>query len=91
MTTLLPELTAQGLVLRRVRLSPGQQLWCSVRDGSGGLTLSLRNPATDQTSVAEADPSNTLLIDRGKNLRDQLVAAGWKAFDAERKAAPKAT
>ena len=83
MTTLLPELTAKGLVLWRLRWSPEQPLWCSVRGGAGGLTLTVHNPATDQTSVREAHPTVTILVDRAENLRSQLVAAGWKALDVD--------
>ena len=82
MTTLLPELTAQGLVLWRLRWSTEQQLWCSVHEGSRGLTLTVHNPATDETSVTEAS-TITILINRAENLRNQLVAAGWKAVDVD--------
>ncbi len=83
MTTLLPELTAKGLVLWRLRWSPEQPLWCSVCDGAGGLTLTVHNPATDQAFVTEDHPTITILVDRAADLRDQLVAAGWKAVDVD--------
>ena len=78
MTTRMPELTATGIVLRRLRWPSDQRLWCSVRVGTDGLFLTVRNPATDQASVPEAHPHITLLVDRAQNLLDQLVAAGWK-------------
>ena len=83
MTTQMPVLTATRVVLRSLRWCSDQRLWCSVRNGAGGLTLSVHDPATGQTSLTEAHPTITLLVDRAKDLRDQLVAAGWKEPDVD--------
>ena len=68
MTTRMPVLTAERLLLRSLRWRSDQRLWCSVRDGAGGLTLSVHNPETDQTTVTEAHPTITVLVDRAVDL-----------------------
>ena len=83
MTVLLPELTASGLVLWRLRRSSDQQLWCSVRDRDGELGLTVHEPAADRTLVSELHQSITPLVNRADNLRHQLVDAGWQVVDVD--------
>ncbi len=85
MTTVLPEVTASGLVLWRLRLSSAQQRWCSVRvaDDAGELVLTIFDPGTDGALISEAHADIGLLIDRAESLRDQLVAAGGVIVDVD--------
>ncbi len=83
MTTVLPEVTASGLILWRLRLSPEEQLWCSVHDFAGDLSLTVQDPAEARTAAAAAHPNIGSLIDRAEHLRDQLEAAGWRLVDVD--------
>ena len=78
-----PELTAQGLVLWRLRRSPEEQLWCSVHDFAGDLSLIVQDPAAPRTAAAEAHQHIESLVNRADRLRDQLLAAGWELVDAD--------
>ncbi len=81
----LPEVTANGLVLWRLRLSSDQQLWCSVRDpdDAGELALAVCDPAADWAISSEVHADIGRLIDRSESLRDQLVADGWQVVDVD--------
>ena len=83
LTTGLPEVTAHGLVLWRLRRSPEEQLWCSVRNFAGELTLVVQDPAAARTAVAEPHPHIASLVGRAETLRDQLIAAGWQMVDVD--------
>ncbi len=83
MTVLLPELTARGLVLWRLRRSADQQLWCSVRDRGGELGLTVHEPSADRTLVSELHPNIAPLVARAERLREQLVGAGWQVVDVD--------
>ena len=82
-TTLLPELTAAGLVLWRIRRSPEHQLWCVVGDLDGELTLTTYDPASDTVPVEEVYPTITALVSRADALRDQFTTAGWELVDVD--------
>ena len=83
MTTYLPELTAEGLVLWRVRRSPHEQLWCSVHDFVGELSLTVQDPAAPRAAAAESHPDIGSLITRADHLQEQLLAAGWELVDID--------
>ena len=85
MGVFLPEVTANGLVLWRLRLSSDQQLWCSVRDpdDAAELALTVCDPAADWAISSEVHADIGRLIDRAESLRDQLVADGWQAVDVD--------
>ncbi len=83
MTTYLPEVTAEGLVLWRVRRSPDEQLWCSVHDFVGELSMTVHNPSTPRTADAEVHSNIGSLIDRADHLQKQLLAAGWEVVDVD--------
>ena len=83
MTTCLPEVTARGLVLWRLRRSPEEQLWCSVRDFGGDLAFVVQDPAAPRTAVAEPHRDIASLVDRAETLRAQLRAAGWQLVDVD--------
>ena len=76
-------MTAHGLVLWRLRRSPEEQLWCTVRDFAGELALVVQNQATPRTAIAEPHPDIARLIDRAETLREQLMAAGWQLVDVD--------
>ena len=83
MTIPLPELTASGLVLWRLRRSSDQQLWCAVRDRGGELVLTVHEPALDRTLVSELHPTITALVNRAERLHGELVDAGWQVVDVD--------
>ena len=83
MTTCLPEVPAHGLVLWRLRRSPEEQLWCTVRDFAGELALVVQDQATPRTAVAEPHSDIARLIDRAETQREQLMAAGWQLVDVD--------
>ncbi len=82
-TTCLPEVTAHGLILWRLRRSPEEQLWCTVRDFAGELALVVQDPAAPRTAAAQPHADIVFLIDRAETLRDQLVADGWQLVDVD--------
>jgi hypothetical protein len=82
-TVLLPELTASGLVLWRLRRSSEQQLWCSVHDRRGELGLTVHEPAGDRILVSEIHSNIMPLMNRADHLREQLVCAGWQVVDVD--------
>ena len=81
--TLLPELTADGLVLWRVRRSPEHQLWCVVGDFGGELTLTLYDLASDKVPVEEVHPTITSLVGRADALQVEFTTAGWELVDVD--------
>ncbi len=85
MTTVLPEVTASGLILWRLRLSSAQQRWCSVcvPDDAGELVLTICDPGTDWALISEAHADIGLLVARAESLRDQFVAAGAVIVDVD--------
>ena len=84
-STVLPEVTVNGLALWRLRLSSDRQLWCAVRDSTdvGELVLTVCDPAADWAISWEVHANIGQLIDRSESLRDQLVADGWQAVDVD--------
>ena len=83
MTTSPPEVTTNGLVLWRMRRSPEEQLWCSVRDHADELALIFQDPSTPGATVAERHSHIGPLVDRATHMRDQLSAAGWTVVDVD--------
>ena len=83
MTALLPELTAAGLVLWRIRRSPEHQLWCVVGDLHGELTLTTYDPASDTVPVEEVHLSIMALVSRANTLREQFTTSGWELVDVD--------
>ena len=83
MTASSPELTAHGLVLWRLRRSQHEQLWCSVHDFAGELSLTVQDPAVPRAAAAEAHQNIGSLMDRAEHVRDQLVADGWTVVDVD--------
>ena len=83
MATLFPELTAEGLILWRLRRTPEDQLWCSVSEFAGELALTVHDLALDQVKVAETHWDVVALVDRSEELREELVAAGWTVVDVD--------
>jgi len=83
MTAYLPELTADGLILWRMRRSSHEQLWCSVHDFAGALSLTLQDPAAPRAAAAEAHPEIGSLIDRANHLQEHLLSAGWELVDVD--------
>ena len=84
MTALFRELTAQGLVLWRLRRSSNQQLWCTVFERDGELALTFHDPAADRRPVAETHSHvGPLMDDRADELRVLLVGAGWSEVDVD--------
>ena len=70
-------------MLWRVRRSPQEQLWCSVRARESGPVLAVEDPATPLTAVTEHHSHIGALIERSEHLRSQLQAAGWTAVDVD--------
>ena len=83
MTTLLPELATRGLILWRLRRSPDEQLWCSVCDLNGELTLTVHAPGMPRTSMSEVHTSVGSLVDRANKLHSQLESSGWHVVDVD--------
>ncbi len=82
-TVLLPELTARGLVLWRLRRSSDQQLWCSVHESGGELSLTVHEPSGDRTLVSEVHLTIAPLVERAEHLQERLVDAGWQLVDVD--------
>jgi hypothetical protein len=80
-TALFRDLTAQGLVLWRLRRSTNQQLWCTVFERDGELALTFHDPSSNRRPVAETHPHIGPLVDRADELRVLLVGAGWTEVD----------
>ena len=78
MTTSLPEVSAEGLVLWRVRRSPDVQVWCSVRSEAGGLVLTLHDPWKTRREVTKSYAHIGSLVESAQRVRGRLVAAGWQ-------------
>ena len=76
-------MTTHGLVLWRMRRSPEEQLWCSVRDHAGELALIVQDPSTPRTAVAESHLDIGPLVDRAAHMQDQLEAAEWTVVDVD--------
>lgn len=83
MPTLLPELTADGLVLWRVRRSPEHQLWCVVGDFGGELTLTVYDLASDKVPVKEVHSAIASLVSRADALQREFTATGWELIDVD--------
>ena len=83
MSNFLPELTAEGLTLWRLRRAPDDQLWCSVSEFAGELALTVHDLASDQVRVAEAHWGIVPLVDRADELRDEFVDEGWIVVDVD--------
>ena len=85
MTTLVPEVTASGLLLWRLRRAADQQLWCAVRQAAaqGSLVLTVHDTASGQTVVDETHADIVPLVERAEAMRDVLVAAGWQLIDVD--------
>ncbi len=81
--TLLPELTAAGLVLWRIRRSPEHQLWCVVGDLRGELTLTTYDPVSDAVPVEEVFQTITSLVSRADALKEQFTTSGWELIDVD--------
>lgn len=83
MTTCLPEVRADGLVLWRVRRSTDEHLWCAVHDFVGELSLTVQDPANPRSADAEVHSNIGSLIDHADRMRDQLLAGGWELVDID--------
>ena len=84
MTTSFPEVSADGLVLWRVRRSPDAQLWCTVRDGKrGGLVLTLHDPGKRRREVTKCFSHIGSLVEWAERVRGRLVTAGWQVVDVD--------
>ena len=81
--TLLPELTADGLVLWRVRRAPEHQLWCVVGDFGGQLTLTVYDLSSDKVPVEEVHPAIASLVSRAEVLQREFTTAGWESIDVD--------
>ena len=81
--TLLPELTADGLVLWRARRSPEHQLWCVVGDFGGELTLTIYDLASDKVLVEEVHKTIASLVSRADSLQCEFTTAGWELVDVD--------
>ena len=80
MPALAPELTADGLVLWRVRRSE-RQVWCEVKDLSGELLIRVLDPATARSVVSEVHDTVAAVVGRAVQLQHQFSAAGWELVD----------
>ena len=83
MTTVFTELTANGLVLWRLRRSSNQQLWCTAFERDGELTLTFHDPASERRPVAETHGHIASLMERADELRVLLVGASWEELDVD--------
>ena len=82
-STPLPELAAEALVLWRVRDYPDHHLCCSVSDQGGELVLVIRQPTADTAIMTEVHASIGPLVDRAADLQERYVAAGWEEVDVD--------
>lgn len=87
MAAIFPELTANGLVLWRVRQPPDRQAWCYVTEFCGEVTLSVHDLGTDDVFIAEVHSSLSSLVERADRIRQRLLAAGRSRRDVRRSAA----
>ena len=83
MTTSLPEVTLDGLILWRVRRSPSEQLWCSVRQRGEGLALTIQDPGRPQVTATTVCADIAVLVEAMEHLREDLVATGWQMVDVD--------
>ena len=83
MTSSLPEVSADGLVLWRVRRSPETQLWCSVRSRAGSLVLTIHDPEKPQREVVESYTNIESLVESADRVRRRLMTAGWQVVDVD--------
>lgn len=83
MAAILPEVTADGLVLWRVRKTKGRQAWCYVTEFCGEVTLSVHDLGTDDVFIAEVHSSLLPLVERADRIRRQLLATGWEDYDPD--------
>ena len=81
MTVLLPEVSAEGLVLWRVRQPPRQELCCCITECGGELMLGVHDIVTDDVLFAEVHRNVVSLMSRAEELRDEYLALGWHACD----------
>ena len=77
----LPEVSAAGLVLWRLRRPPRQELRCGITEFCGELLLGIHDVVADEVLFAEAHWDIVSLVSRAEELRDEYVAAGWRDFD----------
>ena len=81
------EVTVNGLILWRMRRSPDEQLWCTVRDRTdekgGGLVLTVQDPGKLRTATAKECANVQSVVDVADRLRDQLTTAGWHVVDVD--------
>ena len=84
MITRLPEFTATGLALWRLRRSPDEQLWCSAYYlGSDELVRVVHDQATQQPVVEETYVSIARLIECADRVRHPFEAHGWQEVDVD--------
>ena len=83
MAAILPEVTADGLVLWRVRRTPDRQAWCYVTEFCGEVTLSVHDLGTDDVFIAEVHASLPSLVERAERIRRKLLATGWDEYDPD--------
>ncbi len=81
MTVLLPEVSAEGLVLWRVRQPPARNLCCCITESGGELMLGVHDIVTDDVLFAEVHRDVVSLVSRAEELQDDYLAAGWHACD----------
>ena len=79
---LLPEVTADGLVLWRLRV-PDHRLWCTVEDIAGQPLLRVFDPSTRQTVAHDTLDTAALVVQRADDLRDLFIASGWEQVDVD--------
>ena len=80
---LLPEITADGLVLWRLCWTPESQLWCVVGDCAGELALTIHDQTSGLVPVVEVYPTIPSVVSRAEALRDEFIAAGWEVVDVD--------
>ena len=81
--TLLHELTADGLILWRLRWTANHQMWCVVEDSADNLALTVYEQGSNRVPVFEVHETITSVVSRANALRDQAVAAGWEVVDVD--------
>jgi hypothetical protein len=82
-STSLPELAAEALVLWRVRDYPDHHLCCSVSGQDGELVLMIRQPTAATAIMTEVHASIEPLVERATDLQERYIAAGWEAVDVD--------